>query len=291
MKVTGFSFIRNALQYDYPIVEAIQSILPLCDDFVIAVGKSDDNTLGLIKSISSPKIKIIETVWNDSLREGGRVLAAETDKAFQAISDDSDWAFYIQGDEVVHEQYYDIIRKEMLRWKDNPKVDGLLFNYKHFYGSYDYIGISPMWYRKEIRIIRTDKNIYSYRDAQGFRKNDNQKLNVKPIDAYIYHYGWVRHPKYMQRKMETFNRLYHTDEWVEKNMVKADEFDYSNIDALSKFEGTHPEAVRERINKINWKFDHDLKIRKLPWKYKFKMFVEKCTGYRIFEYRNYKILK
>ena len=132
MHVTGFTFIRNAVRFDYPIVEAITSILPLCDDFVVAVGNSEDDTLGLIKAIDSPKIRIIETVWDESLREGGRVLAVETDKAFQAISDQSDWCFYIQGDEVVHEKYHEIIYAEMKKWKDTPEVDGLLFNYRHF---------------------------------------------------------------------------------------------------------------------------------------------------------------
>jgi hypothetical protein len=107
MKIAGFSFIRNAVKYDYPIVEAILSILPLCDEFVIAVSKSEDNTLKLIRSIGSPKIRIIETVWDDSLRKGGAVLAQETDKALQAVSDDVDWAFYIQRDECLHEQYHD----------------------------------------------------------------------------------------------------------------------------------------------------------------------------------------
>ncbi len=291
MKVTGFSFIRNAIKYDYPIVEAILSILPLCDDFVIAVGKSEDDTLNLIKGIHSPKIKIIETVWDDTLKEGGQVLAMETDKAFQATPEDSDWAFYIQGDEMVHEQYHDTIRQAMQQWKDDINVDGLLFNYKHFYGSYDYVAISPRWYRKEIRIVRNNKRIYSYRDAQGFRKNDNQKLSVKQVDAYIYHYGWVRHPQYMQRKTEAFNRLYHPDQWVDKYIAKAEEFDYSEIDALTRFEGTHPKVVQKRIEAINWQFDHDLKVRKLPWKYKLKMLVEKLTGYRIFEYKNYKLIR
>src|SRR5687768_16681264 len=107
MKVSGFTFVRNAIKYDYPIVEAIRSILPLCNEIVVAVGKSEDDTLHLIQSIGSDKIKIIQTVWDDSLREGGRVLALETDKAFKAISPDSDWAFYIQGDEVLHEKYHD----------------------------------------------------------------------------------------------------------------------------------------------------------------------------------------
>lgn len=105
MKIAGFTFVRNAIKFDYPIIEAITSILPICDEVVVAVGNSEDDTLGLIKSINSPKIKIIETIWDDSLREGGRVLAVETDKALAAVSPDVDWCFYIQGDEVVHEQY------------------------------------------------------------------------------------------------------------------------------------------------------------------------------------------
>jgi hypothetical protein len=285
MKVAGFSFIRNAVQYDYPIVEAIMSVLPLCDEFVVAVGKSEDGTLELIRSINSSKIRIIETVWDDSLRKGGAVLAQETDKAFRAVSDDVDWTFYIQGDECLHEQYHDIVREEMLRWKDDTRVDGLLFHYKHFYGSYDYLGIAPWWYRDEIRIVRKNKNIYSYRDAQGFRKDDNKKLNVKQIDAFIYHYGWVKHPSKMQSKINNFVRLY--NENAEENIVKADEFDYSNIDALDRFDGTHPKVMLDRIKRINWKFDHDISKRNLSFKYRFKMLVEKLTGYRIFEYRNY----
>ena len=109
MKVVGFSFIRNAIKFDYPIVEAIKSILPICDEFIIAVGKSEDNTKELILSINSEKIKIIDTIWDENLRQGGRVLADETDKAFNQISG-ADWAFYIQGDEVIHEKYLRIIK-------------------------------------------------------------------------------------------------------------------------------------------------------------------------------------
>jgi hypothetical protein len=290
MKIAGFSFIRNAIQYDYPVVEAILSILPLCDEFVIAVGKSDDNTMQLIQSIDSPKIRIVETIWDDSLREDGAALALETDKALQAVSDDVDWAFYIQGDECLHEQYHETVREAMLHWKDDPQVDGLLFHYKHFYGSYDYVGIAPRWYRNEIRIVRKNRNICSYRDAQGFRKDNDIKLNVKPVNAFIYHYGWVRHPQNMQQKINRLAQLYHNDEWVEENIAKAGEFDYSNIDALSRFDGTHPKVMQERIKRINWKFDHDISRRKLSFKYWFKMIVEKLTGYRIFEYRNYKII-
>ncbi len=290
MKVAGFSFVRNAIKFDYPIIEAITSILDICDVFVVAVGKSEDETLDLIKSINSSKIRIIETVWDDTLREGGKVLAVETDKAFNEIGTDCDWAFYIQGDEVVHEKYHDEIRAAMLQWKDNTDVDGLLFNYLHFYGSYDYVADAPNWYRKEIRIIRPNTGIYSYKDAQGFRKQDNEVLKVKPINAFVYHYGWVKKPEIMQQKQENFNKLWHDDDWVEKNVPKRNEFDYSAINSLSLFKESHPNVMKSRIEQSNWKFDFDLSYKNYNIKDRLKMFIEKLTGYRIGEYKNYRII-
>ena len=289
MKVSGFTIVRNAIKFDYPIVEAITSILPICDEVVVAVGKSEDNTLDLIKSIKSDKIKIIETVWNDTLREGGRVLADETNKAFAAISSNSDWAFYIQGDEVVNEKQLSIIRTAMQQFKEDKRVEGLLFNYIHFYGSYDYVADSRQWYRKEIRIVRNDKNISSYKDAQGFRKN-GKKLNVKVIDAAIYHYGWVKPPEAQQAKQQTFHKLWHTDEWMKQNIPQVAKFDYAAVDSLAHFTGTHPVVMQARIDKMNWKFSFDPTQKKLSLRFKVLMFIEKVFGWRIGEYKNYKII-
>jgi glycosyltransferase involved in cell wall biosynthesis len=287
LKITGFTFIRNALTYDYPIVEAINSILPICDEFVVAVGNSSDETLQLIQQIDAQKIRIIETVWDDSLREAGRVLAVETDKAFAAISEDSDWAFYIQGDEVVHEKYLDAIYKAMLQFKDDKNVDGLLFKYLHFYGSYDYVGVSSRWYKHEIRVVRKNKAIYSYRDAQGFRKGNNEKLRVKEIDAYIYHYGWVKPPAAMQRKQEVFHKLWHDDNWVEQHVAKVEEYDYSGIDALTLFTDTHPKVMQARIAQKNWIFAHDISFNRLSLKEKLKIFTQKYLGWDMGQYKNY----
>jgi hypothetical protein len=206
MRVSGFTFIRNGVKYDYPVIEAINSILPLVDDFIVAVGNSDDETLELIKSINSDKIKIIETLWDDSQREGGRVLALETDKAFQAISEASDWCFYLQADEVIHEQDIPAIKAAMYQYLDDERVDGLLFNFLSFYGSFSYVADNYDWVRREVRVIKNNKKIYSYGDALGFRKNDNEKLKVKPVKATIYHYGWVRPPQIMQQKQTNFMR-------------------------------------------------------------------------------------
>ena len=286
MKVSGFTFIRNAIKYDYPIVEAIQSILPLCDEVVVAVGNSEDETLALIQNID-PKIRVIETIWDDNLREGGRTLALETDKAYAAISEDSDWAFYIQGDEVLHERYFPVIKEAMLAYKDDQKVDGLLFNYKHFYGSYDYIGTSISWYPDEIRIVRKRKDIYSYRDAQGFRKGDDEKLSVKRIPAWMYHYGWVKPPEKMQLKQESFHKMWHNDAWIQENVKTVKEFDYTeNIDALARFEESHPNVMQDRIATKNWKFEYDISFNRIKPKDKVKHFLRKYLGVDI-RYKNF----
>ena len=206
------------------------------------------------------------------------------------MDSEADWCFYIQGDEIVHEQYVDTIKEGMLRWKDDKRVDGLLFKYLHFYGSYDYVGTSSRWYPHEIRIIRNDKRIYSYRDAQGFRKGDDEKLNVKLLDAYVYHYGWVKDPRAMQRKQEIFHKLWHDDEWVEKNVTKTQEFDYAaHIDAVQKFTGTHPAVMQERIRNSNWKFDYDISFNRTPLKERFKAFAEKKLGIKM-SYGNYRLM-
>ncbi len=291
MKVSGFTFIKDAITYDYPIVEAIRSIIPLCDEVVVAVGQSQDDTLELIKGIDPKVVKIVQTTWDESLRESGRVLALETDKAFQHIAPDADWAFYIQGDEVIHEKYLNTIYEAMVRDKDQPKIDGLLFNYLHFYGSYDYIGASSNWYPHEIRIIKNDPSIYSYRDAQGFRKGDNQKLIVRPIDAFVYHYGWVREPQAMQRKQENFNKYWHDEVWMEKNVIKATEFDYGRqVRALQLFDGEHPAVMKERIATKNWVFDCDISFTKKTVKDQFKFFLRKNFGINI-GYQNYVVKK
>jgi hypothetical protein len=291
MKVAGFTFVRNAITYDYPVVQAIRSILPICDYFVVAVGRSSDDTLALVKSIADPKIHIIETEWDDSLREGGRVLAVETDKAFQAIPQEYDWCFYIQGDECVHEKDLPVIRQNMEKWLGDAQTDGLLFDYRHFYGSYDYLGRSRRWYRREIRVVRNDKKIYSYRDAQGFRKGNNEKLRVRKADAYIHHYGWVRHPGVQQQKQLHFKKLYLSDEDALRHVGTADSFLYDGSEPLSRFEGTHPEVMRPRIESQNWQFSTDPTLIRWPLKDRISNWVEKWTGWRPGEYRNYILLE
>ena len=291
MKICGFTFVRNAVKFDYPVVASITSILPIVDEFIVSVGNCDDGTLELIQSINSPKIKIFHSVWDDSLKEGGRVLAVETDKTLANVPADYDWAFYLQADEVVHEKHLDSIVSAAKKYAADKKVDGLLFKYVHFYGSYDYLGDSRRWYSHEIRMIKNNGNVLSYRDAQGFRTKENKKLRVKEIEAEIYHYGWVRHPHKQLEKLTNFYSLWNGKEYVPGNPEEKEQFDFSkDVDSVALFKGTHPAVMKKRIEEKNWDARFDTSKKNFSIKDRILYRVEKITGKRLFSYRNYKVI-
>lgn len=290
MQISGFTIIRNAVLNDYPVVEAITSILPVVDEMIVLVGNSEDGTEALIKSIASPKIKIHHSVWDDSLREGGKVLAVETDKAFNLIDSKSDWAFYIQADEAVHEKYHDEIKTKCLLYKDNKKVEGLLFKYLHFYGTYDYVGDSRSWYSHEVRIIKNDKHISAYKDAQGFRRA-GKKLQVKLLDAFIYHYGWVKSPQQMLGKQKNVIKYWQGDsDELTKYLNSGELYNFNDYDAVEKFKETHPAVMQNRINKKNWSLQLDTHRKNFSLKDALLYRFEKLTGIRLFDFKNYKII-
>lgn len=253
------------------------------------VGNSGDDTLELIRSIPSDKIEIMESTWDESRRRNGEILSEETNKAFDSIPDEYDWVFYLQADEIVHEKYHKIIRRSMEQWLDYPEIEGLLFKYLHFFGSYDYLADSRSWYRNEIRIIRNNKQIRSYRDAQGFRIN-NRKLNVKPAEACVYHYGWVRPPEIMQQKHVNFTKLYHSDKWVNRKVNHTRLYDYSSVESISRFRDTHPKVMKERIKRLNWDVELDENKKSFKITDRILNWIEQKTGKRLFEYRNYKLI-
>lgn len=291
MKISGVTIIRNALKNDYPVVEAINSILPIVDEMIVSVDKGEDNTEELINNIASSKIRIVFSQWDMKLRKNGRVLAVETNKVLQHVSKDSDWIFYIQADEAVHEKYHQSILDAAIKYKNDLEVEGLLFKYLHFYGTYDFIADSRKWYNVETRIIRNNKNIRSYNDAQGFRKDD-KKLDVALIDAFIFHYGWVKSPKQMKTKQKNVSRFWVDDgEALTQYLASDDFFDFNEFDSLKKFTGTHPIVMQERINKRNWKLDLDISKKRLNFKDSLLYRIEKITGKRLFSFTNHKIIR
>jgi hypothetical protein len=290
MKIAGFTIIKNAVVNDFPIVEAIRSILPVVDEMIVLIGDSSDETIALIESIGDPKIKIHHSVWDKNLRKGGAVLADETNKAFRLIGNETTWAFYIQGDEVIHEKYHPAIRAACAQYAFDQEVQGLLFKYKHFYGTYDYVGDSRKWYAHEIRIIRNNKAITAYRDAQGFRIGSS-KLPVALIDASVYHYGWVKSPEQMKRKYKAQNVFWKDDEQIKKINESPDFFDFSEFDSLEKFNETHPLVMKERIMAKNWVLNLDIRKKNLSFKNFILYYFEQWTGIRPFDFKNYKIIR
>jgi hypothetical protein len=256
MKISGFTMVRNATKYYFPIKESILSILPVIDEFIVALGDCDpdDKTREEIESIDSDKVKIIDRIWLEEDFIDGKIFAKETSFALNQCQ--GDWCIYLQADELIHEKDLPLIKEQCAENLGNKNIDGFLFHYHHFFGDYDHYLPFHGWYKNEIRIVRNGNGIYSYKDAQSFRKEDNQKLNVLPIDAFIYHYGWVRPPHLMQSKRKEQDSIHHGKEKISKEYEsKPTDFSYGALGKIPVFKETHPEVVDQMRAKINWK-DH-----------------------------------
>jgi hypothetical protein len=318
MKISGITMGRNALKLYYPMRQSIESILPLVDEFVVVLGKSDedDRTREEVEAIGSEKIRIIDTVWDIEKYPRGMEHAHQTDLAKEACS--GDWVFYLQSDEVVHEKDLPAIRQRCLDLLDDREVEGLLFRYYHFWGDYDHLQDNHCWYRKEIRIVRNDPGIHSWESAQSFRRIPNfdglnyrqlegtHKLKVAEVDAAIYHYGWVRPPSVMQRKIKAFQTNHKGEQKVREleALRKYDRmFDYGNLSSLTRFRGTHPAVMKAWIARFDWgdqlRFSgpsrslNPVMSKHDKPRYKAISWVEKklLGGRRLGEFRNYVLLK
>jgi hypothetical protein len=282
MKVSGFTFVRNGVLYDYPFRESIKSLLPLVDEMIVNVPESEDDTYNAVASIGDPKIKIFSSKWEADVPSGGRILSYHTNLALGKCT--GDWCFYLQADEVLHEQDFKI-HDAMRDYSVDKEVEGLLFGYKHFYGSYDCIATAKTWYRREVRVIRNGIGAFSFGDAQGFRKNGNKRLKVKAVNAFIYHYGWVRPPERMRIKTIAMDRLWHGNGKDKENR----NFKYrSEQYGLHKYDGTHPGVMAERISKKDWDFEFKSRIKTMrDFRYWLSDIFERLTGIRLFEYKGY----
>jgi len=290
--ISGVTFVRNAVEFDYPLVEAVRSVLPVVDEYVLLVCESDDDTLSLACALDDPKVRVYESGWDETLREGGRILAAKTDEAITHAQ--GTWVFYLQADEVVHEDDIPRIRKLAERYAGTLEVEGLVFDYLHFYGTYFTVQRSRKWYAREVRVVRNVPDLRSFGDAQGFRVA-GRKPRAVASGARIFHYGWVRAPETMLAKMRAFHRLWHDDEWVASELPDTmDGFDFGPMRSTVPFDGTHPAVMAERIAAAGWtaedvgllEHSHDrLGQRVLGW------LERNVLGRKIGEHRNYMLIR
>ncbi|MBI3543620.1 MAG: glycosyltransferase family 2 protein [Deltaproteobacteria bacterium] len=298
--ISGFTIIRNGLKFDFPFLESIRSALPICDEFVINVGASEDATRQAIEQLrlrlstaEAAKIKIIETVWpldDPEQRKGGRILADQTNLALGNCQ--HDWCFYLQGDEVLHEDDHEMIRAQLGHWVHERRIEAVVFEYVHFYGSYGVVQTSRSSYRREVRVVRNGLGIRSTGDAQSFRHADDRKLNAVLTKARVFHYGWVRPQEIMKQKTGFMDTLYHPSATADAPAT-GDNYVYKRIVGLKEFKGTHPAVMRERVqNAPVFDFSSAPKVFHLKDSWKLVSgLIENATGIRPFEYRNYNLIK
>lgn len=289
-KISGFTFIKNGLTLGYPILESVLSIESICDEVIINVGfddpecTQDDGTYDYLrKSLQEPKFKFLKSWWDPSIKKSGLILSQQTNIALEACS--GDYCQYIQGDECVHEDDLKMILAGVGEMEKNPLIDGLIFNYMHFYGNVDTYKYTRNLYRREVRLIRNYKGIKSWLDAQGFRHLDDTKIKARLIPARIFHYGWARAEQVMNKKVKVFDTFYHEKE------LNSPEFQYERNWGLTKFTKTHPKVMASWIDKNRNPID----LMSLPLSWGRNLFglvisdtIEKYTGYRIGEYKNYR---
>jgi hypothetical protein len=289
MNISGITIVRNGVKLGYPFIESIRSILPLCSEMIIGVGDSEDDTRGRIEAINDPRIKIFDTVWDMSKRTGGLILSEQTNLMMAKCT--GDWLFYIQADEVALEEDFDKVRRGIELAEKDPDIDGLAFDYVHFYGSYFTVQTGRNWYPQEVRIVRNRRGICSHGDAQGFRK-DGKKIAALETGARLYHYGWARPPEVMVLKIKSFHRLWHDDDWIEKNCAGNDvrQF-FSDLGNLVEFKGPHPAVMQERINRDSVAFIEECRAHYLKHRSLKQALKDLSRKYSLGQNRNFKLVK
>ena len=299
MKISACTYVRNGLHYMYPFLESIQSVLPIVDEYVVVIGDSTDGTREAVMNLNSDKIVIVDTVWDLKLRTGGKLFAQQSNIALDNTT--GDWILPIQADELIHEDDIQRLREHILRYDKDEDVQGLLFPFLNFWGNYFHLQTGRRVHRYEIRALRRDPLIRAYKDSQGFRKfsslenykqgEKGEKLNVAKIDIPVYHYFKTRPPRKMKEKSIFFASFYHNDEELSKHVHQGEEFDYHKVDRVEPFQGSHPRIMGPVIEANNWDFRYDRRKRKIPFRYIFLNTIERLTGWRIGEYKNYRVIK
>jgi glycosyltransferase involved in cell wall biosynthesis len=299
MKLSAYTYVRNGLKVGYPFIQSIRSIIQLVDEYIIVLGDSDDGSREAILNLKSPKIRIIDTIWDMNLRVGGKLFAQQSNIGLDNVS--GDWIIHLQADEVIHEADVGKLRTAINRYKDDPQVEGLLFPFLNFRGDYQHIHTGRKSHRFEIRAFKNNKSIRSYRDSQGFRKfssiesyNSGEKglkLRVVKIDVPVYHYNYVRHPKLMNEKTKLFLSFYKDDASLNEIFKGGEEFDFNQIDKLEVFKGGHPKVMEEVISMQDWSFVYDPSKCNSSFRHRILNKIEDWTGYRIGEFKNYRLIK
>jgi hypothetical protein len=284
--LSGFTLVRNAIKLDFPIVPAIRSVLEVCDEVVVNVGKSDDDTRDLVASVRDPRVRILDTVWDFSKKN--EMIGMETARAMAACK--GEWGIYIQADEVLHEAGARELKERVREWNDDQRVEGLLVKYLHFYGGFDTVATNRRWYRREVRCVRLGRDIRPYQGAQGFRVGpEYRKIGARQTDAVMFHYGWARPARAIREKYEASKVIY---PWSRERSEREQQRGYLEwLPLLKHFSGEHPRAAREWVAARAHDPDRIIgprAFRAEHLRFYLSDWIERLTGARLFEFRNYR---
>lgn len=63
--LSGYLIVKDAIKGDYPVVEAARSLLPICNEVLIADCESDDGTLEMLTHFAATevKVRVISIPW------------------------------------------------------------------------------------------------------------------------------------------------------------------------------------------------------------------------------------
>ena len=286
MIVSAFTFIKNGDILGYPFIESIKSVLPIVDEFVINVGDCEDRTLEKINNISSCKIKVIQSSWNENMVDRGFIYGQQ--KMIAQYSCSGDWLFYIEGDEIYHEKDLMHIREQLEANLNEEKVEAIAFKFLHFYGNKNSYLNSPGWYRSEARIIKSSIRSYAP-DGLFWLVLDSNKHGRYPraklLDIYCYHYGWVRSEEEMNLKSHKVQKYWNK---------KYTKIDYSQIDQkiIREFKDKHPSIMKQWLknDKEIFKADKNYKLTKKQRKHRLMILFERIFGIDLSK-KHYKKIK
>lgn len=261
----------NVTIMDYPLEEAVYTALQICDEAVIVMGQSQDDTE--------------QRVW--SIFEGyepGRVVMCKQyfvyDRGWQqrwwnfaVAQTDAEWLLWLDADEAIHEGKVGKIHDLM----EKPDCGLIRFPFLHFYATKDYAIRMPL-----VHNTRMGRRSIGYRmvnwctdqtpnnaacqvvfGLDGIEANAHswEGEYIEDVDAPIYHYGWCRDATALAISQVKHRAWYADGGGLERGtipMVRPHPFDVKgklSNGRLARWEGSHPAIMDKWFNdhRERWK--------------------------------------
>lgn len=251
-RLSAFSYLKNGVVFDYPFIESLLSIAPICDQIIVCyASESTDGSREALEALQAklPQLELYPSkVWQTPGLSQGEVirLAAEEAEAYC----DGDWLLHLQADEVyLNAEVLSI--KNYLDQYHCLDIDGFFFQVLHFYADYDMVigpqGAKAGWYQETMRLSRAGKAKHIQDAWTQLLKEPQSKALRVPIR--IFHYGHVREKEAMRLKASYMERLYH-DLADDYEVCAAQAFEYNAVpkELIEPFDAEHPETMLKRIS-------------------------------------------